>query len=296
MRIINLDIKKVKYLGNISAAIGYFDGVHVAHQKLIKTCVDIANENHNISTVITFEPDPWTVIKPNKVGHLQPNKEKFKIFKQLGIELVINFKFNKELLNTSAVDFIKVLEKLGVVNLICGYDFKFGYQGEGNINDLQTTEFTTTIVNEITDGGKISSTSISKLITNGEITKANKYLSRNYQITGIVAHGKKNGRKIGFKTINLDLDFDYVIPQVGVYGGRVKIGRSWYAAIISIGSNPTFGNNPITIEAHLDNFNRSVYNKRAVIEFDKYLRAAKKFSSIAELVKQLNIDKQYFNK
>lgn len=276
------------------ACIGYFDGVHLGHLALIEDCVKIAKEHNAISTMITFEPDPWLVIKNlDSIEQLMSLEERINKAKAYGIQQVIVLKFTRELANLSKEAFVALLESFNLINLVCGFDFHYGFRGEGNIETLkQDANFDISIISKVTyDNFKISSTNIEQALEVGDIELANYYLNANYCVSGEVAYGAQLGRTINFPTANLKLGFNYKIPKTGVYLGLVESEGKTYNALINIGHNPTFNyQRNISIEAHLLDFNGDLYGKAIKVCFLKRIRAEEKFSSKDALLTQLNKD------
>jgi len=291
MKIIKLKYPDVIENTKLSAAIGYFDGVHLAHRKLIENAVYKAKKHNFTSAIITFEPDPTSVLHPDVDYHyLSSFKDKCDIFQELGIELVIALHFDKDFSCLSCDNFMNYLVKLNVKHLTCGFNFHFSEKGCGSAVDLQNfTGFKVTVIPEITD---ISSTNIIKLLNQGEIERCNDFLGRLHFIYGKVVKGLGNGHKMGFPTANIDMDFPYVLPKQGVYLGKAEVFDKEYYAMINIGKNLTYFAEKATLEVHIANFSKKITGKTIKVSFSKYLRPVKKFSSIEKLIEQLNKDRK----
>lgn len=281
----------------LAACIGYFDGLHRGHQILIEEAKKIAAEKELETALITFDPDPWTVIhNKTHVKHLTPIKEKVRLAESLGIDYLITIEFTKDLSKLSPVDFIeKILVPLNVKTLICGADYKFGYRGKGTIEDLKKYGhyyFDTHVVAlDRVNEQKIGTTAITQAILNGNIEQANHLLGRPYTISGFVIGGQHRGREIGFPTANMDVVDEYVIPKQGVYAGYVEVKGNIYQSVMNIGHNPTFNTTEhLSIETYILDFDEVIYGEIIKQSFIKRLRDELKFDSIDELVEQMHQD------
>ncbi len=280
----------------IHACIGYFDGIHLGHQKLIRTVTDFACKQGGIPALITFEPDPWQIIKDMKhIPHLMSMKQRKEAAAELGVELWIILDFTEEMAQLLPEQFHeRILYPLPIQNLVCGFDFHYAYRGEGDIHTLSAqAHFPVTVIEEVSsDFAKISSTGIEALIQSGNMERAEVLLSRPYQMEGMVVHGLENGRKMGFPTANLQMDTYYVCPKEGVYAGGVAIDGMLYPAMINVGKNPTIAEfSDIRIEAHIFHFDQNIYGKHVSFSFYHYLRADQKFKNLNELQAQLTRDR-----
>lgn len=281
----------------LAACIGYFDGLHRGHQILIEEARKIAAEKELETALITFDPDPWTVIhNKTHVKHLTPIKEKVRLAESLGIDYLITIEFTKDLSKLSPVDFIeKILVPLNVKTLICGADYKFGFRGKGTIEDLKKYGhyyFDTHVVAlDRVNEQKIGTTAITQAILNGNIEQANHLLGRPYTISGFVIGGQHRGREIGFPTANMDVVDEYVIPKQGVYAGYVEVKGKIYQSVMNIGHNPTFNTTEhLSIETYILDFDEVIYGEIIKQSFIKRLRDELKFDSIDELVEQMHQD------
>jgi riboflavin kinase/FMN adenylyltransferase len=294
----------------ITMALGYFDGIHLGHQEVIRKAKEEAESRGVQSAVMTFYPHPSVVLGHNtqKVYYLTPMMQKRKIIEQLGIDLLYIVSFDLPFAHLTPQQFVDdYIIGLNVCHVIAGFDFSFGRKGEGTMETMpfhSRGKFKQTVVDKIEKSDrKISSTLIRGLIRDGAVEDVKDYLGRNYQIEGLVIDGEKRGRTIGFPTANIECDTDYLLPATGVYAVRMKVGSEWYNGVSNIGYKPTFKNEKPerpTIEVHLFDFNQSIYGETVTIEWIKRIRGEKKFESIDKLVQQINQDastaKQYFRK
>lgn len=288
----------------IHACIGYFDGIHIGHQQLIQTVVQKAKIDGGAAALITFDPDPWVIIKGIRhIEHLTSMKQRKQLAEQMGVEYWIILDFTEEMAALSVAEFHeKILFPLPLSTLVCGYDFHYAHFGKGNAETLRAQDhFQVQVIEQVqNEAQKISSTRIEHCIKDGNILKANELLSRPYTMEGIVIHGLKNGRKMGYPTVNLQCDTAYVLPKEGVYVGYMKYEGSYYQAMINVGSNPTIKESDgQRIEAHVFHFHEMIYDQPVAFLFLHYLRGDFKFNSLAELKKQLQQDeaatRSYFN-
>lgn len=281
----------------ICACIGYFDGLHIGHRALIDKTLEKAKEKKCSSALITFDPDPWVVLKGEEnIPHLTSMEERIEIGESLGIDYWIILSFSKVMAGLPPQQFIdEILVPLNIQTLVCGFDFSFGAFGKGNFEYLKEhAPFETCKIDKVLfQDEKISSTRIEEAIRNGNVDLANKMLGRSYRLTGKVIHGNHLGHDIGFPTANLDLIHEYVLPQRGVYAGWCTVDGFDYPAIINLGHNPTFNmRKHLSIEVHLLNFDQDIYGEMVSLEFAAHLRDEICFQSKEELICQLNKDKE----
>ena len=299
MQVIKIDPLNLKLeeLKPIAACIGYFDGLHLGHQTLFNETFKIAKEKNTSSALITFEPDPWMVLNDkSKVKHITPLKTKIQIAADMGFDCFLILNFTKEFSKFSPEDFIDlILNKVHLEYLVCGSDFKFAYKGQGNVEFLQAYDNKDFEVHAIEintlDSEKIGTTKITQLILNGEIEQANKMLGRAYEISGEVIHGKKQGRKIGFPTANMELSSELIIPKKGIYAGYTFINGEKYQSVLNIGYNPTFNTNDyLSVEVFILDFEGDLYGQNLKQTFCYRLRDELKFNSVDSLIEQMNQD------
>jgi len=293
----NFDIK-LSDKGSI-ILIGNFDGLHLGHQKLFKLAKNFKKKYSIKIGVLTFEPMPKMFFNHKlKNFRISNQKQKINLLKSFNVDFVIVKKFDRSFSKTKSINFIKKIIglKLKPRFIFVSNNFRFGNKREGNVNQLIKHEsecnFKIIKPKPLTKSKKIiSSTFIRKLIQNGNLSQANKFLGRTWTIQGKVSKGRQLGKKIGFPTANIKMD-DYIIPKLGVYAVRVKLenSRGLLKGIANIGYRPTFNQKKILLEVNLFNFNKNIYNKKLTVEFLKFIRKEKKFNGINDLRKQINID------
>lgn len=280
----------------LSACIGYFDGLHLGHQQLVSNAIHSAKEKQGQSALITFDPDPWQVLKNiDDIDHLTTMEERIEIGASLGIEKWIILEFTKELASLSPNAFLdEILIPMNIQTLVCGFDYHYGYRGQGNIETLkQQQAFEVKVISEVDyKGEKISSTRIEKAISQGDMELSEKLLGRSYSLCGNVVRGNHVGTNVlGFPTANLELSANYVIPQRGVYVGACLVKGQLIRSMINIGHNPTCNHREnLSIEAHLIDFNADLYGQSVTLYFYEKLRDEIKFKNADELIDQLNKD------
>lgn len=293
MEIIEVSLDNPISVDNESVAcIGYFDGVHLGHQVLITKTLALAKE-HLIPACVTFDIDPFSLFHPEQEPkHLTTLNDKLKLFKQYGIKRVFLLKFNQAFAQLKPEVFLELLKQMKITQLVCGPDFHFGDKGSGDSEYLEK-HFNVNICQELDyQDLKISSSLIKNALFYGDIESANYCLSRSYSFEATVIKGKQQGKGIGFPTANLQVESECVIPLDGVYAGKVLIDNDWYLAMINIGNNPTFNyRTHKSIEAHILDFDQSIYDKKLRVYFTCYLRCEHDFISKERLISQLNKDR-----
>ena len=236
-----------KHFPPLSLAIGFFDGVHIGHQAVIRQAKQIADENNWKSAVMTFDPSPKAVLanNPTEVKYITLLDQKIDLIEELGVDYLFIVPFTRELASFLPQQFIdNYIIQLNIKHLVAGFDYTYGKYGKGTMDTLEDHskgQFTHTAVGKVAeDGEKVSSTLIRQLITDGQVDSVPKYLGRHYTMNGYVVHGEKRGRKLGFPTANLQIDDRYVFPKNGVYVAKLFVNGSWENGVLSIGYNPTF--------------------------------------------------------
>jgi riboflavin kinase / FMN adenylyltransferase len=284
-------------------ALGFFDGIHLGHQALLKWCVEESKNAGSISTVVLFDEHPKKVInKINNYSILTTLTEKIDKIKEIGIQQIIIFKFDKNFSQIMAEDFLIeiLLKKFNMGAVFAGYDYHFGFQKKGDIELIKKLgefyNFKSYIMNPktIKGWGKISTTTIKECLKNGDIRRANKLLGYYYKIGGNVIHGDNRGNSVlSFPTANLKIEAGKLLPKNGVYLGITYYDGQKYKCLINIGLKPTFKKEKdrISVEVYLFDFAEDIYNKRINISFIKRIRDEKRFNDYSDLVSQIRKDK-----
>lgn len=283
------------------ASVGFFDGVHIGHRYLIRQVREEAKRLNLPSAIITFPVHPRKVLQTDyQPALLCGYEEKLEQLATTQIDYCITLPFTRDLSLLSAKAFMqKVLkDDMGVHTLFVGYDHRFGhnredgftdYEGYGKelgMNVVQAREYQV-------DGENVSSTKIRALLKKGEIQQANSLLSYNYTLSGKIVEGYRVGRTIGFPTANIrSWERFKVVPELGVYAVLVHIRNIVYEGMLYIGTRPTLHDDPeISVEVNIFNFNADLYNQSLTVEFIDFIRADRKFDTLAELVAQIHQDK-----
>ena len=280
-------------------ALGTFDGLHRGHVDIIEAARNEAKKQAAILAVFTFQNHPASFINPVLVPPaLITKEERRRIFEALGVEVLIEVPFDKELCSLSPDEFIKKLAAIGFSCLVVGDNFTYGAMGKGNKDSLEKSSedngFKLIIRSLVTDEHvAISSTVIRGQVTNGLVREAGSLLGRYYSLTGIVAHGNERGRTINFPTANMELvDLKMAVPAVGVYAVLVNIDGKTYQGMANIGDNPTFGDvQNKRLEVNIFEFDEDIYGREITVAFVQRIRGEVKFSGIEALKNQLAKDK-----
>ncbi len=276
-------------------ALGYFDSVHLGHQKVILKAKEIANTRNLSLVVFTFSGNLKGVIDgDDKCVFLSHERQKF--LTSLGADEIYFAEPTKEFLSTDRKDFLDDLnKKYNISHYVSGEDYSFGAFGKGDAKYL--TEYAKNNKQEhiivetlLVKKQKISTTLVKSLLENGNIKGANTLLGRNYSITGKVIKDRQVGTKLGFPTANIILDKDKFCLRDGVYAGKVVLENKEYYAIINYGARPTFDLEQKLLEVHIIDFCGDLYNKEIEVLFLDFIRDIKKFDSIDDLKAQLKAD------
>jgi riboflavin kinase/FMN adenylyltransferase len=271
---------------NRTIALGYFDGVHLGHQEVIKTAL----------TLTPYEPAVFT-FNSRESGNIMTDEAKHKLLTGLGIKSIFSYAF-EDIKNLSPEEFVSeiLVKELNAGAVVCGYDFRFGKDAKAGADELAKLcnkfQIPTIIVPPVTlDGEIISSTAIREFIAKGDIETANKFLGYKHFYEAEVVGGNQLGRTIGFPTINQNMPHHCIIPRFGVYVSSVKIHENHYKGITNIGVKPTAGEQKnITIETHILGCDKDLYGQIIEVSLLKFIRAEKKFNSFSELSKQIAED------
>jgi riboflavin kinase / FMN adenylyltransferase len=278
--------------------IGVFDGVHKGHQLLLKRAKDIADGRSIIA--VTFDPYPMQIFAPDRAPTLLTTlSDRVELLKIHNADQVAVIKFNEKFAAMSPEDFVKdvLVGQLSASTVIVGKNFSYGHKAAGNVDSLikegQKYNFTVDVQElKVDDGEVISSSRIRSLVTTGKVEQAREMLTRPHRLDGIVVHGEKRGREIGYPTANLGNLDGQTIPSEGVYAGWLTVGIDYWPAAISIGTNPTFeGVRDRQVEAYaIDQVGLELYDKNASIEFGWRLRDTLKFDGLESLLAQVRLD------
>lgn len=278
------------------ATIGFFDGVHKGHQFLFAQVCSIAEQEGLQPLIVTFDQHPRAVLQNDYIPQLITSLEERKaLLQQYAEVLVLPFGQIQVLTAQQFMSFLK--DEYDVQKIVMGYDHRFGSDKLNQIHDYRLVA--QSIGMEIIKQGEyidgewhVSSTEIRQALLNGNVVVANELLGRGYALNGVVVRGKGIGRTIGFPTANIQPNTpEKIIPKPGVYLVQAQMNTSqWIPAILNIGTNPTIGNNILTIELHIPHFEENLYGKQIQLRFNRFLREEKKFASIEALRRQIQED------
>lgn len=296
-------LQDVEHDPNSVVTVGTFDGVHAGHRAIMDTVVRKAKQRKARSVIVTFDPHPREIINPGDAGIklLTTLKERREILEELGIDTMVVIPFDRDFSLLSSEEFVRdvIYKKIGVSEFVIGYDHQFGKDREGTIETIEEQGkklgFDAYVVSKREVGAKtVSSTAIRNAISvEGEVKQAAEFLQRPYRLNGMVIHGDKRGKKIGFPTANIKPeDARKIIPKDGVYAVNVRSEGNWYGGMMNIGTRPTFEGKERTLEVHLFDFQEDIYGKEIQVRFIKRIRDEQKFSGIDEIKAQLEKDRE----
>ena len=281
--------------------IGTFDGVHVGHQKIIKALVKEAHNKKLLANVLTFFPHPRMVLQNDaQIKLIDTLAEKEAFLRDLGVNTLIIHPFSKEFSRLSALEFTRdiLVNQLKIAELFIGYDHRFGNNREATVVDLtsfgKTYDFKVNIIPaQDVLAITVSSTKIRTAILDGDFIKVADFLGRFFQLSGTVIKGQSLGRTINFPTANLLIDSQHkIIPPKGVYLVSIFHHENQYYGMMNIGTRPTLNGDKQTIEVHVFEFDKNIYDSTLTIHFIEKIRAEQKFESLDDLKKQLIKDKE----
>ena len=282
----------------IVLALGFFDGVHLGHQALLKRTKEIGDQMGIKTGVMTFKEHPLERIFPNYTPWLiTSNAEKQALIQKIGLEYVFLNPFTEHLMKLTPEKFITdyLLKKYNVKAVVVGYNYNFGYKGAGTTEKLKelgrTYGFAVEILPQYTiDKHSVSSTFIREMISTGQVDEVKDFLGRDYALTGKVVEGKKLGRQYGIPTANIKLDPKIVLPNTGVYYTQVYYQGKCLNGLTNLGCNPTFEKHPFSIETYIYDFDEDIYGEELTIVFKNKIRNEIKFDTVDDLIAQIRSD------
>ena len=285
---------------NVALTIGTFDGVHIGHQSIIKKLNEVAKNIDGESVLMTFYPHPRHVLDPENqnLKLLSTIEERSEMLKEYGLNHFIIQEFTKDFSLLNSDNFVKeiLVDKLCIQKLIIGYDHHFGRNREGNYEKLvQLSKLYSYEVEKIAPlnymGVSVSSTKIRKKIYENKFEEVRKFLGRYFSFSGKVIEGKKMGKKIGYPTVNINVEnVNKLMPNDGVYAVYINVNSKNYMGMMNIGYNPTFNSSEKTIEVHILDFNKDIYGIDVRVSIVEKIRDEKKFFSVEDLKKNLDLD------
>ncbi|SRR5579875_261665 len=278
-------------------ALGNFDGVHLGHRAILKAAIDRAHSASGKAYALTFDPLPAKVLAPRHAPlMLMTAEDKLEFLRGSGLDGVLVLHFDLALSRVTAHDFVRdyLLAKLHVEAVVVGHSVSFGHKRAGNAAVMvklgREFGFETIVVGPVkVEGVEVSSSKIRELILSGDLPHAARLLGRPHFLTGKVIHGRERGRTLGFPTANLD-SYTECIPPDGVYATRVVLPDGAYPSITNIGMRPTFHESARSIETHIFDFNRDIYDHTIRLEIIERVRPERKFESGEALGRQITQD------
>lgn len=292
---------------DIVLIMGFFDGVHRGHQKVIQRGVDLAHQKGLKSVLLTFDRSPREIYQHEEnYKYISTVDRKAELVEKLGVDYLYFVEFTSEFASLPPQEFVDdYMVRMRTKYIVAGFDYTYGKKDIANMStlpDFAKGRFEVITVPEQTiNDEKIGSSTIKKLILSDQVDYANELLGYSYQNQGKVVHGLQRGRTLGYPTANVVTSKEQLKPSIGVYVTRIEIDGKWYPSMTSVGYNVTFKEDTgVTIECNIFDFDADIYDKDVRVEWLHYLRGEIKFDSAEGLVEQLHKDKEdsldYFKK
>lgn len=273
-------------------ALGFFDGVHLGHQALLRACREKAAAHGCKTGAVTFDSHPDALVSGNAPALLNTIEDRKRLLFAYGMDSVTTLPFDKTLMTTHWSAFLTQLTAQGAAGFVCGSDFRFGAGGSGTAKKLaafcESRDLPYAIVpQQLLDGVRISSTCIREFLAAGDVEKANRFLGHPHVLTGQVVSGRGLGHTIGVPTANLALFEGVLLPRSGVYACKAWVDGNSYLAVTNVGSRPTVGGHRVTVEPWLLDFEGDLYGKQLTLTFHKFLRPEEKFPDLTALQQEI---------
>jgi riboflavin kinase/FMN adenylyltransferase len=281
------------------ATVGTFDGVHLGHWSVLQEIVRRAEVGGRRSVLVTFDPHPLKIVRPEHCPPLLTTaEEKKEILAESGLEYAVFLAFTHALSRYDPRRFVEeiLLGRLGVEELVIGYDHGFGRDRSGDAETLTRIGaelgFAVDVVPAVdANGGPVSSSRVRGAVQRADLEEARACLGRFYSARGVVVRGDGRGRQLGFPTANLKIgEREKLIPPQGIYAVRAVLRSGTYAGALHLGPRPTFEGSPPTIELHVMDFDGDLYGEEVRVDFVRYLREIRPFATVAALVDQMRAD------
>ena len=273
-------------------ALGFFDGVHLGHQALLKQCRKLADQNGCRAGAVTFTSHPDALVSGNAPKLLGTIEDRKRLLTAYGMDVIWEIPFDEALRKTHWSDFLNGLIGEGAAGFVCGDDFRFGAEGNGTAKKLaafcEKRGLPYAVVPEQLLGAvRVSSTHIRSLLAKGNMAEAVAFLGHPHIFTGTVVEGKQLGRTMDFPTANLCLPEGIQLPRLGVYACKAIVDGKEYMAVANIGTRPTVCGDGVNGEVHLLDFDGALYGKTLTVAFYQFLRPEQKFASLEELCREI---------
>jgi riboflavin kinase/FMN adenylyltransferase len=287
--------------------VGNFDGLHLGHQKILRQVIECAQAQRSIAGVITFDPHPLKVLRPDGAPPLvETINQRLERFAAIGLEAALVLRFDRALAGLSPEEFVRgaLVEELKTTAILVGQNFRFGHRQEGNVETLtelgRRFAFSVQIVEPVAiDGEFVSSSGVRSAVTEGRVAHAARLLGRPFALTGQIIRGAGRGATVVFPTLNLAPEQE-LLPKVGVYATETRVEERLYRSATNVGFRPTFDGTLLGVESHLFDFSRELTQGRLEVRFWERLRDERKFSGPAELRAQIAADlrevREYFRR
>ena len=269
-------------------ALGFFDGVHLGHQTLLKACVELAEQQNMEPSAITFHRHPRSLFGAGVPLMLSSLEDRRRLLSRYGMSQIITVPVSPQIMQMPWQEFLSTLLLSGAGGFVCGNDFRFGCRGEGNAKLLEefcrARELPCVIVPEqLLEDVRISSTHIRGLIETGDMETAVRFLGHPHILSGQVVRGQQLGRKIGIPTANLLIPQGVLVPKFGVYACRITTEMGEFSAVTNVGTRPTVAGLGVTVEPWILDFDGDLYGKVVTLSFYRFLRPEKKFATLSDL-------------
>lgn len=273
-------------------ALGFFDGVHLGHQALLAECRRLAAEKGCIPAAITFDRHPQALFVSQPPKLISSEEDRVLLLRRYGMEVVNVLPVTRAVMETPWEGFLDGMVASGAAGFVCGDDFQFGKNGEGDGEKLRAFcrergIACVIVAQQEAQGERICSTRIRRALENGELMQANALLGHPYTLTGVVVSGRQLGRTIGIPTANLHLPEELLKPAFGVYACKALVNGEQKIAVTNVGSRPTVGGHHVTVEPWLLDFDGDLYGKKLTLEFHGFLRPEKKFEDLSALRREI---------
>jgi len=277
---------------------GTFDGVHVGHQAVLGYLIERAQTHGGTPTVVTFDPHPREIVRKESIPLLTTMHERAAFMQEIGVERLVVLPFTPWMAGLDAEDFVRevLVARIGVREMVIGYDHAFGRDRKGNAELLNRLgpelgfQVDRVPAHRI-DGLTVSSSAIRSLLAVGRVSEALPLLGRPYEVTGIVVRGDQRGRQLGYPTANIVVgDPRKLLPAHGVYAVRIFDGRTAYGGMANLGFRPTFEGSAFQFEVHLFDASVDLYGVSLRVEFVDFVRPEQRFDTIEALKLQLSRD------
>lgn len=275
-------------------ALGFFDGVHIGHQALLRTCRKLAQAHRTNAGVVTFANHPDALVFGTAPGLISTAEDRARFLtRDYAMDTVVTLPFDRALLDTPWEDFLEALiREHGAAGFVCGEDFRFGRRGAGDAQAL--TDFcrarglpAAVVPEQLLEGVRVSSTYIRQLIEAGDMPRAEAFLGHPYRLTGTVRYGKQLGRTLGFPTANIAFPEGLAKPRFGVYACLAQLPEGVFQAVTNLGLRPTVDGESISVESWLLDFSGELYGKEVTLDFFTFLRPEQKFSSLSAMREEI---------